>query len=498
MINKYLKNISWDFLSKLTIAIFLTLQLVRWVILPQYMDIYYHLLTAWGFLQSGGYSGWDFWQYAPAGRVHIYPPLFHLILALFMKLGFSQVILAKVSEILFPWLLLLVTWKFTRKNYSARLGFFVAVAFFSSFHFYLSLLNHLPSTVALILGVLSIGQLFKDRLIRCAILLALCFYTHIGVSIYFAIVFFVLGLSSDANKRKNILKVITITAILVIPLAIKQLSSLSSVSVLGFNLSERYLIKIKLLEYFLALMGLVIVFRQRKKYSLILCLFLSNFVFLFYPYRFFSEEGYYPLIFLVAIALDSLYDKIRWKNLAIVLCGVIVLLSPTLMLNFKPQEESNFYEITFSDSAFMGMLFAKGQTLWFPNEYMEAASVIRENSKEGDIIFSTLDIAGLAVSSLAGRASANALLPEIKESYSFDPLLSSKMIIFTAIDEEEQVNSIASFYRLSLVGTNKFFKIYKNNNSPIVNKVRRASVPFWLIFIWAIALILIYKFVKNI
>lgn len=497
MINKYLENISWDFLSKLTIAIFLTLQLVRWVILPQYMDIYYHLLTAWGFLQSGGYSGWDFWQYAPAGRVHIYPPLFHLILALFMKLGFSQVILAKVSEIIFPWLLLLVTWQFTRKNYSARLGFFVTIMFFSSFAFYLSLLNHIPSTIALIFAILSLGELFKNKLIRSAILLSLCFYTHIGVSIYFTIVFFTLGMLSS-DKRKGVLKIVIITAVLVFPAVIKQLSSLSSVTALGYHLSGGYLLKLKLWEPLLALLGLVIAFRHRKAYALFLGLFISSFIFILYPNRFFCEEGYFALIFPAALTLDYLYSNIKFKYLALLVCAAILLISPTLLVNLNNPKENWPPKVLFSDSAFMGMLFAKGQTLWFPNEYMEAATIIRENSKEGDIVFSTLGIAGLAVSSLAGRASANALLPEIKESYFFDPLLSSKMVIFTAIDEEDQVNSIASFYRLSLVSTNKFFKIYKNNNSSIVNEVRRASVPFWLIFIWGIALILMYKFVKNI
>jgi len=497
MINKYLSNISWDFLSKLTIAIFLTLQLVRWVILPQYMDVYYHLLTAWGFLQSGGYSGWDFWQYAPVGRVHIYPPLFHLILSLFMKLGLSQVVLAKVSEILFPWLLLLVTWKFTRKNYSSRLAFFVTILFFSSFAFYLSLLNHIPSTIALIFAVLSLGELLKNKLIRSAILLSLCFYTHIGVSVYLTIVFFILGIFS-ADKRKGILKVVIIAAVLAMPAVIKQLASLGSISALGYHLSGGYLLKLKFLEPLLALAGLAIAFRQRNRYALFLSLFISSFIFILYPNRFFCEEGYFALIFPSALTMDYLYTKIKLKYAVAGICAVILLFSPTLLLNLNHPKENWPPKVIFSDSAFAGMLFAKGQTLWFPNEYMEAASIIRENSKEGDIVFSTLNIAGLAVSSLSGRASANALLPEVREAHCFDPLLSSKIIIFTVIDEEDQVDNIVDFYKLSLIGKNKFFRIYKNTHSLVVNKVERASIPFWLIFIWGLVLILLYKFVKNI
>ena len=73
-----LREFNWNFFSWSLIAIFCLLQVLRWQIMPQFMDIYYHLSCAWGFIQAGGYSGWDFWQYAPVGRTHIYPPVFQI------------------------------------------------------------------------------------------------------------------------------------------------------------------------------------------------------------------------------------------------------------------------------------------------------------------------------------------------------------------------------------------------------------------------------------
>ena len=90
------KIFPWDFYSTIIIAMFSLTQIFRWMILPRSMDIYYHLLTAWGFIQSGGYSGWDFWEYAPVGRMHIYPPVFHIVLAFLIKLGMNKIILAKI------------------------------------------------------------------------------------------------------------------------------------------------------------------------------------------------------------------------------------------------------------------------------------------------------------------------------------------------------------------------------------------------------------------
>src|SRR3990167_1371545 len=102
MIKEQVKDFSWDFYSKLMILSYCLLQFIRWPLLPQFMDIYYHLLTAWGFIQAGGYSGWDFWQYAPAGRIHIYPPLLHIVLAFFIKSGISKIILVKFLETAAP------------------------------------------------------------------------------------------------------------------------------------------------------------------------------------------------------------------------------------------------------------------------------------------------------------------------------------------------------------------------------------------------------------
>ncbi len=106
----------WVYFSWVIIAAFGLLQLLRSVVLPQFMDIYYHLQVAWGFLQSGGYSGWDFWEYAPFGRPHIYPPLFHILLALLMKLRFSAILLAKLFESAAPVLFLAVLRYFIKKN----------------------------------------------------------------------------------------------------------------------------------------------------------------------------------------------------------------------------------------------------------------------------------------------------------------------------------------------------------------------------------------------
>src|SRR3989338_10814800 len=50
-----------------------------WDTYPRFLDSYYHLAVIQGFRQHGGVALHAFWESAPAGRPHLYPPLFHLL-----------------------------------------------------------------------------------------------------------------------------------------------------------------------------------------------------------------------------------------------------------------------------------------------------------------------------------------------------------------------------------------------------------------------------------
>ena len=112
---------------------------------------------------------------------------------------------------------------------------------------------------------------------------------------------------------------------------------LKVISTLGFSLIERYTCQIKIIEYALALFGLMLIFKADAKFRLFLSFFLAGLIFLIYPYRFFSAEGYLPVIFLMAFALDSLHDRMKAKkpplrNLAVLVALLVLLLSPTLSM----------------------------------------------------------------------------------------------------------------------------------------------------------------------
>jgi hypothetical protein len=482
---------SWDQYSLALMLVYAFLQLLRWRILPQFMDIYYHILTARGFIQAGGYVGWDFWQYAPVGRVHIYPPFFHIVLAFLMKCGADTVILAKFFETVMPVVFLIVLWSFLRRNYSRKLAFFTVVAFGSSFSFYLALVNHIPATLATIFSLLAADQFFRKRLIWAVVFLTACFYTHIGMPwlICLAILFY--GFMDRERRRDSFLLLLS-SIVLSTPILFKELSGLKHVSALGFNLQEKHAIQFKIAEYLLAAFGLFLAIKKGGNYKFFFAFFLASLILLSNPYRFFSAEGYLAIILLGSLALAELFnlltDRMKWPGYAVLLMLVLFeIFSPTLARDTTNERARTGYKFKSFDSAFAGMLFAKGDSMWSAKEYTQAAEIIKKNSDRRDIVYSTLNPAGMSLAAIAGRPTANALFVEIGPAQKFDRFAVSKIIIFPADEERGLLETAVRKYKLEKIGETKAFVLYSNPGSKLTAKANEASIPFWAIAVLILA-----------
>ena len=501
-------NFSWDFYSKLMIVSFSTLQIARWRILPQFMDIFYHILTAWGFIQAGGYSGWDFWQYAPVGRTHVYPPFFHIVLAFLIKSGISKIILVKFFETATPIILLVTLWYFVKKNYNSRLAFFSLLMLGSSFSFYSSLSNYLPATMSMIFGFLAFNELFNGHCLRSALLLALCFYTHIGMSWFFALSVILYGLFDKRLARQSFYILICALA-LSAPVIYKQLTGLKYISITGIS-NEKFFCEFKPVDYLLACFSFLVLKKNDKRHRLFLAFFLSSLIFLPYPYRFINAQGYLPIIFLSATAFDYLSEKFWNKGVFLKLVPFfsvcyILLFSPTVIMEKDILKSSKpKYRVAIADSALLNLLLPgsneriSSSLVWLPDEYMSLAQLIKNNSDEGDIIYSTLYLAGISVSSMSERPTANGLFPEIAPSRKFDPFLAAKMIVVPQDEDMERFNLTVRKYHLQKIGENKLFIVYKNFFSNTKIHPKKASVSFKTIYLILALFILLFLFAGRI
>ena len=476
----------WGYFSKIIILAYAALQLLRLVVLPQFLDIYYHLQTAWGFIQAGGYSSWDFWEYAPFGRPHIYPPLFHILLALLMKLGISAIFLAKFFESATPVIFLLIIWNFIRKSFCEQLGFFVVVAFGSAFAFSISLANHVPSSFALIFGFLSFKEFFKNRLLRAVILLVLCFYTHISVPWFFALSYIFYAIF-DKNSRINSIKVVSYSLLIALPILIFEFLNLPFIHLVGNDLPEKFHLQIKVFNYILACFGLFLATKMKSRHKFFISLFLGSFVFLIYPARFLSAEGHIPVILASALTMQFIWLKLKEKMprakeiIIVVLIIFILFISPVLFLDKSAGDSKISYKVDWVDSAFSGLLLAKGSSIWFPWLYLPAVDIIKANSNSEDIVYSNLNVAGLILSSLSQRATANALLPEIKPFPQVDPYSVSNIIVLPKDLDQEFINSISSKYNLIKVKESKYFSVFRNPAPVYRLKIRNAVLGFMVI-----------------
>ena len=489
------KNFSWDFYSKAIIAVFVLFQLMRWSMLPQYMDIYYHLHTAEGFLKAGGYSTWDFWQYAPVGRPHIYPPFFHIILALLMKIRLSPMFLARFFEVLTPVAFLIVLWNFIRKSFDNRLAFFVLLASFSLFSFCLSLSNNIPAALALIFGIIAFDQFFRKGAWRALIFFTLMFYTHIGVSWFFIFTLGFYGLF-NSHARQKCLGLLSASIILAAPILIREFNLLINNPAIGFGLNEKYFSKIKVIDYLFAAYGLILIVKIKGRYRIFVSLLAASLVFLIYPYRFFPAEGFLPVILLVGVAFTHLFDKFKLAKKRIKIISALVLiyfvfLSPTVSVNKDEAGGKLNFNLNLYDSAFYNILFARGTSPWFPEEYSSASSIIEENSQEDEIIYSTINPVGVILGSISQRPTANALLPEIGPATQFDPLLNAKIVIFAQDDRPGLINYAIEHYKLKKLGENKLFILYINPAKLESAKVSKAALPFWVIILIGLGVILL-------
>jgi len=474
------------FFSKFMIFIYAGLQLLRLVSLPQFMDIHYHLQVAWGFIQAGGYTGWDFWEYAPLGRPHIYPPLFHIFLALLMKLGASVIFLAKFFESATPVVFLLVFWNFIRKNYGEQLGFFALVAFGSSFAFSVSLANHIPSSLALILGFLSFGEFLKNRILRAVILLGLCFYTHFSVSCFFALTYIFYAIM-DKNSRMNSVKIVLCSLLAALPILISEFLNLRFIHLVGNEMPGKFYLQVKVFDYILAFFGLFLALRMAARYKFFISLFLSSFIFLPYPARFLSAEGYIPVILFSALTLQFIWlglkAKMPGKKEIVIglLTAFILFVSPTLYLSKQAGLAKINSKLDWVDSAFSGLLLAKGESVWFPWVYLPAVDIIKANSGREDIVYSDINLAGLILSSLSQRATANALLPEVIPSPRLDPFSVSNIIVLSSDLNNELVQGISDKFNLIKVGQSKYFTVFRNPAPVERLKVAKAVLNFTMI-----------------
>jgi len=449
----------WDLYSLSFVTLLAIFIFLGWQTYPHFVDIFHYLLTSWGYNQGGGYFASSFWDYAPVGRANLYPPFISLLISGLSTIIPSKVLVARLISAATPLIFLLSAWWVIKKIFNPRVSFWVLILIGAAPSFYASLSNNLAASWALIFGLFSFLYFIRKEYLRTIILLALGFYSHTLVFILFFTS--LLAYSIYLREYKQTLKIALFTLLLASPFLIHQVRNLESFQ--PAFAGENVYLQIKPLIYILALWGVVM--SWRKKGTTYLIAFLNLIAILMIPlyaYRYFSSQGLFFVILLAAGGGDDLYKKVtaklktvsgvcQVKLVTLLLSLMLLLISPLISTSPKRAEFYLFNSVWNNYiSRWPASIYEK---CFVKDEFRDLAEEIKINTGEKQIIYSNLNIAGVILGSLSGRATANALAQEIKPYRKFDPIKNSRLIIWFKPDkgEDKELNLLTKRYSLLTV-----------------------------------------------
>lgn len=495
-LNKSVKELSaWDFYSLVGLFLVFLYQIFQWHKLPLFMDCYYHLSVARGFYEAGGWTGIDFWQNAPFGRPHLYPPLFHLFELMAYEAGLPFIVIAKLSQFFIYPFFLCTAWFIVRKLFSGRLAFIFVFLLASSLMLYFSLLTLLPFVLAFIFGLWAFYFFETGRTKASWAFFVFSLYAHqlIGILLWGAL------LGSLLERREGLKKFFIVSGGVFLACApflwhqFRHLSFLNSGRALEF-----YFVHINLLLFFLAVPGLFIALKMRKRASFFVYLCLSmGLLALVYRNRFFSGPGIVPFFFLAALSIDRIWaywtqqkKKVFWAFFSLACAGFLFYgASPYMELNPLKEKPSFLWvsRIPLSgDSAPGEGVFRREDSFYNAQIIGESVDLIRRYTGPGDLLWSNFNYAGGMLAVLSRRSQTDAMLHEVSPFKETDEISSARMIVWfrdrSDAEALERAAELAKERNLRLIGENEIALFYMNDFAIDFERPIRAVLPKSLCF----------------
>jgi hypothetical protein len=147
---------------------------------PSMSDTWYHLGVAHRIVADGEIPGWDWWNYAPLGRPHLYPPLLHLIIAFLAKLSGSVITAGQLCAALFLPGALLTTWYCARRLLNPAAAFVAILILLTDLFHFVVMEAYIAGCLVNILLPLLVVTFVARRPWWSILLLTLMYYSHLG------------------------------------------------------------------------------------------------------------------------------------------------------------------------------------------------------------------------------------------------------------------------------------------------------------------------------
>lgn len=404
----------WDYAVLAIILVNLVLLVYRFDMFPKFVDIYYHFSAARAFELVNGIVLHDFWEYAPSGRPHLYPPFFHVLILMFIKLGLKIEFLLKIISLaIFP-LLQVTAWLAFRKLFNKKTAFYIVLLLSSSYSFYWFETNMLPAALVIIFSIIIYYLIERNKLASASVLLALSLYTHLGLSLIIILSLIIYALLRK-ERLKIVFKALIISILLFLPWLIHILQNIDFLSV--GNQANFIEWKLHFLLLFFAIAGVFYCLKAKKEMLIPISYALAMVPFLFlYPSIYFSGHNLFSWSMLGGVFLSNI-DKIQFfrdKNYAIIIISVLVLLiTPIITI---PREPNDRIDLRLEKGVITNLIFYEPgfEDLNILNtRNLELADFINKNTGMNEIFYIGNSYIGGLVTTLTGRSQSGAMYFEV-------------------------------------------------------------------------------------
>lgn len=484
------------------ITLFTALLIIRWQALPVFIDIYYHASCAVGFRDAGGVVLHDFWEYAPAGRPHLYPPLFHIIMLGLDKLGLPTLFMIRlVSAAIYPLLLAAILWV-VAKLYNDRCAFFTVLAAALPYTFFLNAITSTPANIALIILILLFYTLETKRIFCGALLLGLSFYTHGGIP---WITVFILTIYA-IMRRENIKAVLCIILggiALGSPWLIHMAGNKSYFLTVTCDINRYFEANICL--YIFAVFGMFIALRRKGRYLFYVAMLVGMIpIIKNYTFRFLCGEGLLPIIFLAGVGLEEAYAKaasfLRNRTQPIVYTVLLPWAIFYFAVFYSPiiSRDKNIFSCVNQGSSFLKFIKYEPEKTTplelsiYAKKYMEELfSIIKANTRSDEIIYCNYGYVGGIFYIFSGRAASGGMLNEVRPIYDSDPALPAALFVWIKNPEgyfEPELDLLIKKLRLVKRAETEFAYVYRNPvvmaHKTIARPIVSSTAAFLILTIW--------------
>jgi len=419
------------------------LWLARWPSFPLVLDPAYHLLMARQVVAANGPILYDWWEYAPLGRPHLYPPILHVVLAGLLKGGISPVTTIRLaSVVLFPSLLVSI-WLVVHRLLRPSTALCCVWMSLLPWVFYLHTTMAMAATLGMIELLWMIERLEARRPVAAGILFALLCYTHLGLPWIALVAVGCYGVLQPAAR----------------PILLRASWGLVPVLPWWWHLwnhrallhtvsrSENLMFELLPCVIVTAVIGAWRCWRLKGTYLWCLALW-AGFTLLLpsYFYRWINGEGVLPLILLGGVALEWMIGIVTTgiegrlgaltahRGGAAALATLVVMITCVLSPTFVSHAGHGRW--LWPDSGLLHVMGAPGMTerrleIGVHGPLIEqVVQEVEHLTTPGEILWSNAPYAVGWVAALSQRAMSSSMLDEVPAEHTTDPIDAAHLIVW--------------------------------------------------------------------